>query len=512
VVRPELRARVVATWPLVAAGALLVAHACRFGFVTDDAYISFVYARNLAEHGELAFNVGLPPVEGYTNFLWTILLALAYRVGLPIEGAALALGVGFALATMAVVWRLGRELLDEPDGPWPAVAPALLAATSGYACWASGGLETQLFTFLVVLALALAATAATAPRRLRHVGWVLALAAMTRPEGLLVAGVVALHRVGGNLLGERRLRPTRDELAAVGGFVALWAPWFAWRWWYYGWPLPNTAYVKAAGPASPGYDATMRALGWHYVATWAKQTGLVVAFPLALLGLGAAGRGTPRRRFVMPLLPIAALGVALGAAWLVGRVPPGRGRRAAAAAAIAALVGGHAVRQLRLTRASMRPGNYASDRGIDTPAFLAVYAHDRAAIGRAMRPCFRPDDFAIYGGAGAKPFFAGVRGIDVFGLVSERIAHEVPRTRPRPGHNKWAPDALLLEHAPTFVFSCYDLHRDPARPRLPCDVGGWRRRGFVPVTMHIPGLVERGEYYTFLARADRAFRCPGVVP
>ena len=42
----------------------------------DDAYISFRYAANLAEHGELAFNVvPLERVEGYTNFGWVVLLA-----------------------------------------------------------------------------------------------------------------------------------------------------------------------------------------------------------------------------------------------------------------------------------------------------------------------------------------------------------------------------------------------------------------------------------------------------
>ena len=33
----------------------------------DDAYITFRYARNLAEHGELNWNVGEDPVEGYTG-------------------------------------------------------------------------------------------------------------------------------------------------------------------------------------------------------------------------------------------------------------------------------------------------------------------------------------------------------------------------------------------------------------------------------------------------------------
>ena len=29
--------------------------------------------------------------------------------------------------------------------------------------------------------------------------------------------------------------------------------------------------------------------------------------------------------------------------------------------------------------------------------------------------------------------------------------------------------------------------------------------------MHIPGLLQKGEYYTFLAKKDRHFECPGRV-
>ncbi len=71
-------------WPLLLAAPVLLAHIFVFNFVTDDAFISFVYARNLARHGQLVFNLG-ERVEGYTNFLWTVLLAGFLKVGLPAE-------------------------------------------------------------------------------------------------------------------------------------------------------------------------------------------------------------------------------------------------------------------------------------------------------------------------------------------------------------------------------------------------------------------------------------------
>ena len=82
--------------PLLAIAAVLVWHSLQFNFVTDDAYISFVFSENFAEHGQLLFNHGHPPVEGYTNFLWTFLLGLLMMVGLPPEIMSLVLGTAFA--------------------------------------------------------------------------------------------------------------------------------------------------------------------------------------------------------------------------------------------------------------------------------------------------------------------------------------------------------------------------------------------------------------------------------
>jgi hypothetical protein len=76
---------------------------------------------------------------------------------------------------------------------------------------------------------------------------------------------------------------------------------------------------------------------------------------------------------------------------------------------------------------------------------------------------------------------------------------------------------LLYEtYDPDFVFHCYSLHRDPARPVINCGpTRFWRNKGYEQVTLHIPGLLERGEYYTFFVAGDRAqsFRdtCPGLV-
>ncbi|HET9627582.1 MAG TPA: hypothetical protein VFP84_39770 [Kofleriaceae bacterium] len=526
-----------AGWALLALAAIvLVGHSLAYNFVTDDAYISFVFARNFAEHGQLTFNLG-QPVEGYTNFLWTFVLGLGMVVGIAPELASRVLGTACALATLFVVFRTTERALGRRSA-WAGVPPLLLACSSGFACWTSGGLETQLYTVLVTAAIDALVAATTERRRLRRVGVYLALAAMTRPEGPMIAAVLGAAWLVVRVVARRTepLRRVRHEAITIACFLALWAPWFAWRWWYYGWPFPNTYYVKASGPWA-GADMPRQMLdnGLYYVWVWLRQTRLLFALPLAVLGLAAARPRTPRfalcvtcavfaavylayavsvggdfmglHRFIMPVFVVAALAVTLGAEWLTGKL----GHRAAGPALAAILVAAFAITQVQLTRESLRWGNFANDRGIDTPAFLIVYTEDRAAIGRAMQPCFRGDDFSIVGGAGAQPYFGRMRAIDVFGLVSETIAHDEPRIRPRAGHTKFGSDRVLAAYDPTFVFSCYQIHRTPAAPPLAC-AAPWLARGFEPVTMHIPGMREQGEYYTFLARKTRDFQCPGRVP
>src|SRR3954447_14615800 len=53
---------------------ILIILAWVFRFIQDDAFISFRYADNLARGNGLVWNAG-EYVEGYTNFLWTMIIA-----------------------------------------------------------------------------------------------------------------------------------------------------------------------------------------------------------------------------------------------------------------------------------------------------------------------------------------------------------------------------------------------------------------------------------------------------
>src|SRR5512143_3549420 len=110
---------------LAIAALALVLHSLAYNFVTDDAYISFVYSRNLAEHGELSFNLG-HPVEGYTNFLWTFVLGLLMVFGIQPELSSRVLGTACGVGVLVVAFRLTERLVGAPRpttwreiSPWP---------------------------------------------------------------------------------------------------------------------------------------------------------------------------------------------------------------------------------------------------------------------------------------------------------------------------------------------------------------------------------------------------------
>ena len=76
---------------LLAAGGLWVVLGGRMliDWEIDDAYISYRYALNFVQGHGLVYNPG-EPVEGYTNFLWTVFIAAGMPLGLHPSSTALA--------------------------------------------------------------------------------------------------------------------------------------------------------------------------------------------------------------------------------------------------------------------------------------------------------------------------------------------------------------------------------------------------------------------------------------
>ena len=264
-------------------------------FITDDAFISFRYARNLLDGHGLVFNRG-EYVEGYTNFLWVLELAAIWRVlGIRPEDAAQWLSVIYTVGTLAVLlWWVAR--LPGVRHRWLVawMALGLVCSSATFAVWTSGGgLETRQFTFFVLGAVACLSVFGANRWGLLAASLSLAAAALTRPEGLLVAACCVGWYVAQRVLRDRLL-DWRGTLALGGPFAVLIGGHFLARFRYYGEWLPNTYYAKHVGP---WYES-----GFRYLSAAAIETGLYLLLPLAYLALRARWRERRDGIYVLVLL------------------------------------------------------------------------------------------------------------------------------------------------------------------------------------------------------------------
>jgi hypothetical protein len=216
----------------------------RYLVLYDDAMISMRYARNLAAGSGLVWNPGKPPVEGYTNFLWTLWMALIHLTGVDETKSSLAVagsGAFILLGNAFLVWTIARSLA--PAERWVAgVATWLTVLCYPVLYWTLVGLEVGLLTLLnsAAILLALRLRRDYHRRDLGVLAAVMSAGILTRTDQL-VSCVVILGFVA---LAIPRTRRVEAVAVLCGAMLATVSLHTAIRLSYYGEPLPNTYYLK----------------------------------------------------------------------------------------------------------------------------------------------------------------------------------------------------------------------------------------------------------------------------
>jgi len=279
-------------------------------WTVDDAYISLRYARNLAESGQLTWNIGdNPPVEGYTGLLWTLLAAAAFSWHLPALILLKIIGIACTLAMLPLVDLILIELGANQQRRM--VALGLLVVAPWWQVHAASGLETPLFTLLILVCVLLAL------RRSALLPAACLLCALTRPEGAALAVALA---IASWCRGDRRPWPYWLFFGGLG------LTYIAWRLNYYGEMLPNTYYAKNSGESSwlhlvafIAQCVFLPALAWWHSRPQGDALrsvrGLVVAMvTFCVVLLLVYGRSellmNYSHRFFVPLLPVIIIGIA----------------------------------------------------------------------------------------------------------------------------------------------------------------------------------------------------------
>lgn len=183
-----------------------------------DSYIHFLYARNLVQYKELAFNPGLQEGIGSSSILWVLVLAVFQAIGISPLIMAKILGIGFLILCGLLVFELTQQLLIQQPKPRRyliATVISIIAVCSGSMIWlALSGMETIFFLFLGLLCLWLYSRESWI-----MLGIALGLLTLTRIEGITLAGIIALVE----LIRRRRIDLTFVKILAPLALILI--PW-----------------------------------------------------------------------------------------------------------------------------------------------------------------------------------------------------------------------------------------------------------------------------------------------
>src|SRR5215204_3069533 len=222
----------------------------RYYSLFDDSMVSMRYAWNFSHGLGLVWNPG-EYVEGYTNPLMTLLMALATLVFDKVNAvlAVQILGIVFMLVNAYLVMAIAGHLVSRREERYRQLLEVLafLCALLYYplAYWSLLGMETGLLAVLV------SGSVLSALRYGEGKSWwgvstvvCLGLAFWTRPDAAIYAGVVFLYVFWATYVSGRGFRV---PFALVGVFGLFILAQELFRWAYYGVLVPNTYVLKVTG-------------------------------------------------------------------------------------------------------------------------------------------------------------------------------------------------------------------------------------------------------------------------
>ena len=264
-----------------------------FYFLVDDAFISFRYVSNsIFGYGYVWNPPPFQPVEGYSNFLWVVLMDVVWRIfGIEPPQSSNYLSLAFSFGTLLAVMAMGLKMrLNETLSRYRVVLVALVLwatlTNRTFLAWTSSGLETAMFNFFVTLWLyACLFFEPRRPARIILLALSASLAALTRPDGLLFWASTIV------VMCWTFARDRRTAARWLAALPAILVPLhFVWRRAFYGEWLPNTYYAKTTAPwpeSGVRYFAS-------FVLEYAVWIWIALAVYVCLRTVGSRSAGPPR--------------------------------------------------------------------------------------------------------------------------------------------------------------------------------------------------------------------------
>lgn len=217
----------------------------RYFVLFDDEMISMKYAFNLAHGAGLVWNRGDVPVEGYTNFLWTLIMAGIHLLPIPLEKMSLLVQILSALLSSVTVYFVFKLtfLLNKRFLPsfLAAIFVAFYFPLNNWSAVLGTEVSLLALTTIICAYLSLSITRKGEWQKVVLIFFLLSLGLLTRMDFFLPAAIITFF------LFTHKLVSKHAWGRGVVLMVSLILAHLAFRYFYYHDLFPNTYYLKMTG-------------------------------------------------------------------------------------------------------------------------------------------------------------------------------------------------------------------------------------------------------------------------
>jgi hypothetical protein len=239
-------------WVILFPFIIFIAHSLVFKeWIIDDAGISMAYARNLATGHGLVSQPGNPPVEGFSDFLWVLLLSPFFLFShfSPLLTPKI---ISFLLIfiTFFIFYKVWA-ILPDLNVVSLLIGLSLLSLNTSFVVWTTSGLENALYLLLISYLFYLTVKGLTEfhfyKNRIFVIGIVTGGIALTRPDGIVYfVFFPIIFLLSYNFKGRKNIVFT-SMLTYFLSFLIIYGSYIAFRLIYFNDIFPNTYYAKG-GP------------------------------------------------------------------------------------------------------------------------------------------------------------------------------------------------------------------------------------------------------------------------
>ena len=432
---------------------ILVIYAYYNRFLQDDAFISFRYANNLVNGHGLNWNPGESPVEGYSNFLWTLYIAFLFCVNLDPAIYVQVTGLLLYTITLVIFYKLARLLLA--DSYLAIFSLIILGLNYTFSSYATGGIETQLQVVLTLsvawIALRSIQAGSLSGSEALAVSVLSAASLLTRMDSVVLVVVFYIGILTHNIIKRKSI-----YIWLIVPLVFIYIIYTILRINYYGQLLPNTFYAKVSGfdNAYNGVKYIFSCL-WRYgyiplllysfintkklvsKTKWGKTLfAVVVSWLCYIIWVGGCFM---EYRFMVAILPYIVI--------IIVQMVMKPIHRNFQRILLVVLVALSILHSLTFNG----EGNIESVKGLNN----WILAGRWPAVGMTLGKLFGEADSEITiatTAAGAIPYYSNLRTIDMLGLNDAWIAHNgFYENSSKPGHQRYAPTQYLIDQRVNIV-------------------------------------------------------------